>query len=108
MDEVEKMNDIKQGNKLSKLLVPTLLITVLILILPSNSITAESSFSDLLAEAILADPSCLLSSTYSDTDNYGNRQATILSSLGTMNATDGGSFVLLSTGISGSVPMTSA
>ena len=101
MDEVEKMNELKKEKKLSKFVVLIALITVLVLILPSNLITAESSFSDSLAEAILSDPTCLSSSSYSDEDQYANRQVAILSSHGTMKPTEGSEFILLSTGIAG-------
>lgn len=105
MDEVEKMNKIKTRRK--KGIIIGLIIVFFALVLPSSSITAESSFSDSLAESILSNPSILLSSSYSDTDNCGNRQADILSSMGVMNATNGDSFVVLSTGIAGAYPMTS-
>jgi hypothetical protein len=84
-----------------------MLFTCVTMMLSSESVKADSSFADSLAEAILVDPSFLVSSSYSDTDEYGNRQAIIRSSLGTMNATDGDSFILLSTGIAGSNPTTS-
>ncbi len=101
------MNRIKTRRKQGLIIGLTITFVCIALILPSESIKAESSFSDSLAEALLADPSYLLSSSYSDTDSSGNRQAAILSSLGVMNATNGDSFVLLSTGIAGAYPMTS-
>lgn len=70
-------------------------------ILSSESIKANSSFAEELALAILADPSWLISASYSDTDNPQNRQAIILSSMGIMKPTYGDSFILLSTGIAG-------
>ena len=107
MDEVEKMNKIKTRRKKGIIIGLIIVFSFVALILTSSSITAESSFSDSLAESILSDPSYLLSSSYSDTDSSGNRQADILSSMGIMNATNGDSFVLLSTGIAGAYPMTS-
>jgi uncharacterized repeat protein (TIGR01451 family) len=107
MDEVEKMNEITTRKEQGIIIGLILIVACVILLLPSQSIQAESSFSDSLAEAILADPSYLVSSSYSDTDSSGNLQAAILSSLGVMNATNGDSFVLLSTGIAGANPMTS-
>ena len=101
------MNEIKTRRKQGIIIGLTIAFVCIALMLPSESIKAESLFSDSLAEALLADPSHLLSSSYSDTDSSGNRQAAILSSLGVMNATNGDSFVLLSTGIAGAYPMTS-
>ena len=60
-----------------------------------------------LALAILANQSILISCSYSDTDNYGNRQSAVLSSLGTMSPTQGSTFALFSTGIAGANPVTS-
>ncbi len=101
------MNKIKTRRKKGIIIGLIIVFSFIALVLPSCSISAESSFSDSLAESILSDPSILLSSSYSDTDSSGNRQADILSSMGVMNATNGDSFVLLSTGIAGAYPMTS-
>ncbi|MBS3748962.1 MAG: DUF11 domain-containing protein [Candidatus Thermoplasmatota archaeon] len=101
------MNKNKKRRINGKISALITVVTLIIIILPSNQLIADSSFSDTLSEAVLSDPSCLVSSSYSDTDEYGNRQAALLSGLGTMNATDGDSFVLLSTGIAGSYPATS-
>ena len=51
--------------------------------------------------AILANQSTYISSSYWDRDRYGCRQAAVLSSKGTMNPTNGSTFILLSTGIAG-------
>ena len=59
-----------------------------------------------LALAILKDPSTLISSSYVDTDQEGHRQAVVLSSLGTMQPTDGQTFALFSTGIAGTTIVT--
>ncbi|MDG6217870.1 MAG: choice-of-anchor L domain-containing protein [Candidatus Thermoplasmatota archaeon] len=70
-------------------------------ILSSEAIKANPAFAEELALAILTDPSCLISTSYTDTDGSNNRQAIILSSLGTMSPTNEDSFILLSTGIAG-------
>ena len=101
------MKNDKQRKIQGELIGLIVILAFVAIMLPSESIKAESSFSDSLAEAILSDPSYLISSSYSDTDEYGNRQVSLLSSLGTMNATNGDSFVLFSTGIAGSNPTTS-
>ena len=59
-----------------------------------------------LAKAILKNDSWLISSSYYDRDRSGTREATVLSSLGVMQPTDGDSFALFSTGIAGSNPVT--
>jgi len=59
-----------------------------------------------LALAILTDQSNLVDSSYEDADTEGHRQAIVLSSLGTMEPTDGLTFALFSTGIAGYVPVT--
>ena len=59
-----------------------------------------------LAYAILTNQSTLIDSSYEDSDQEGHRQAIVLSSLGTMEPTDGLTFALFSTGIAGYVPVT--
>lgn len=51
--------------------------------------------------AILANQSTYISSSYWDRDRHGCRQATVLSSKGIMNPTNGSTFIILSTGIAG-------
>ncbi|MEM4257534.1 MAG: choice-of-anchor L domain-containing protein [Candidatus Thermoplasmatota archaeon] len=60
-----------------------------------------------LAAAILVDPATLISSSYTDTDSSGTRQACVSTGLGIIQPTHGSSFVLLSTGIAGIYPVTS-
>ena len=71
------------------------------IIIPSDNVEAGSYDGEDLALAILANESWLVSSYYTDTDQYGHRQATVLSSLGTMYPTNGDDFALFSTGIAG-------
>jgi len=59
-----------------------------------------------LALAILKNQSTLIDSSYEDADEEGHRQAIVLSSLGTMEPTDGLTFALFSTGIAGNIPIT--
>lgn len=61
-----------------------------------------------LALAVLADPSVLVGSSYTDTDQYGHRQSIVLSSLGTMYPTHGSTFILLSTGVAGAPIVTTS
>jgi uncharacterized repeat protein (TIGR01451 family) len=73
----------------------------LMVIMPSEKVEAGSYNGQDLAHAILANNSWLLSSSYTDTDNSGHRQAGVFSSLGTMLPTEGSDFALFSTGIAG-------
>jgi uncharacterized repeat protein (TIGR01451 family) len=75
--------------------------------LTSNNARAGSYDGADLANAILTNTSTLIDSSYTDTDQSGTRQAIVLSSLGTMQPTDGTTFALLSTGIAGNTPVTS-
>lgn len=70
-------------------------------IMSSEKVEAGSYDGGDLALAILANSSTLVSSSYWDRDTYGHRQAIVLSSLGTMQPTDGNTFIILSTGIAG-------
>ena len=83
-----------------------LITSVIFIVGPSENVFAGTSDGQDLALAILANQSTLISSSYSDQDVHGNRQATVLSSLGTMLPTDGSNFTILSTGIAGAVPVT--
>ncbi len=78
-----------------------LLISNILIIMPSENVSANSYNGEDLALAILANNSWLVSSSYTDTDQSGCRQATVLTSLGTMTPTNGNNFALLSTGIAG-------
>jgi uncharacterized repeat protein (TIGR01451 family) len=75
------------------------------LIISSEKVSADA-YSDSLAEAILCDPDLLVSSSYHDEDDSGNRQSGIFESLGVMQPTNGSDFVILSTGIAGGYPVT--
>jgi len=77
----------------------------LFVIFNSEKVSADA-YSDSLAEAILCDPSLLVSSSYQDEDLNGNRQSGIFESLGVMNPTNGTTFVVLSTGVAGANPVT--
>ena len=83
----------------------TLILTNFI-IFNTNIASADSYNGQDLAYAILQDGTTLISSSYVDSDQSGNRMAIILSSKGIMRPTDGPTFVLFSTGIAGSDPVT--
>ena len=76
------------------------------IILPPEKADAGSYDGQDLALAILANQSTLISSSYTDQDQSGHRQATVLSSLGTMLPTDGTTFALFSSGVAGYIPVT--
>jgi len=82
------------------------LLSVPVVMYPSERVTAGSSDGWNLATAILANQSTLINAQYTDRDQDGCRQSVVLSSLGTMIPTDGSTFLLMSTGIAGSVPVT--
>ncbi|MCK5261369.1 MAG: DUF11 domain-containing protein [Thermoplasmatales archaeon] len=83
-------------------------IMTLFLSLAISSETVEAgSYTGLdLANAILANQSTLINSSYIDTDHLGHRQSIALSSRGTMLPTDGSSFILLTTGVAEYNPVT--
>ena len=83
-----------------------ILISAMFIIYPSEKVNAGSYNGEDLALAVLANQSTFISSSYTDTDQSGHRQAAVLSSLGTMIPTDGSNFILLSTGIAGNNPVT--
>jgi uncharacterized repeat protein (TIGR01451 family) len=76
------------------------------MIFNADIVSAGSYNGQDLAYAILQDGTTLISSSYTDSDQSGNRMAIILSSMGIMEPTDGPTFVLFSTGIAGSNPVT--
>ena len=80
--------------------------TSVFLIITSDKAYAGSYNGQDLALAILENQSTLIGSSYTDTDQSGHRQATILSSLGTMTPTHGSTFALFSTGAAGYNPST--
>jgi len=78
-----------------------MLLSNISIILPSEKVNAGSYNGQDLALAILSNDSWLIDSFYEDKDQSGHRQAIVLSSLGTMQPTDGSNFALFSTGIAG-------
>lgn len=76
------------------------------ILFPIQVVKADTYTGEDLALAILENASNFISSTYYDTDQYGNRQSAVLSSLGTMQPMDGSTFALFSTGIAGANPVT--
>jgi len=92
--------------RITILLVLSLLCTSIPL-LSQTPVQAEWDEGLSLANAILTNISAYVSSTYTDTDTSGHRQAIVLSSLGNLLPTQGSSFIMLSTGIAGLVPVTS-
>jgi uncharacterized repeat protein (TIGR01451 family) len=85
----------------------TMLLFSSCIILKHDTVKADGYTGEDLALAILANQSTLISCSYSDTDNYGNRQSTVLSSMGIMSPTHGSTFALFSTGVAGANPTTS-
>ncbi|HID25761.1 MAG TPA: hypothetical protein EYP23_04790 [Thermoplasmata archaeon] len=83
-------------------------LTIIVLLVLIPGVTSAGSYNGTdLANAILSDPSVLISSSYQDTDTTNQfRQRTILSSLGIMFPTNGDTFALLSTGVAGALPVT--
>jgi len=77
------------------------LVYIIILISSSENVKAGSNNGEELANALLGDPSVLVSSSYSDKDESGCRQSIILEELGPIHPTNGSNFVLISTGIAG-------
>lgn len=70
-------------------------------IIPSKNVAADTYTGKDLALALLSNSSWLVDCSYSDTDQYGNRQSAVLTQLGTMHPTNGSTFAFLSTGIAG-------
>lgn len=94
------------GRNLTITMGIVIIISMVFIILSSERVNAGSYDGEDLALAILANQSTLVSSNYVDMDGEDCRQATVLSSLGTMVPTDGSTFALFSTGIAGAVPVT--
>ena len=59
-----------------------------------------------LAQAIVNDPSIIVSSNYEDTDQFGTRQSGVFTSFGDRGPTNGTNFIIMSTGIAGAYPVT--
>jgi len=88
-------------NNLVIFVVMLLTFSNLFFIIPSENVAADTYNGEDLALALLSNSSWLVDSSYSDTDQYGNRQSAVLTQLGTMLPTDGSTFAFLSTGIAG-------
>jgi len=101
MVEVGNIMNKKMRKNIEAVIVTTFLLSTIFVICPSKSVKADA-FSDSLANAILADPSTFISSSYSDTSS-GNQQVAILNSLGDIMPTDGTTFIILSTGVAGAI-----
>jgi len=99
------VNNKKMSNNLIKTIATiiglVLFLSNIVLIYPLERVVAGSYNGEDLALAILHNSSWLISSSYTDTDPSGHRQAAVLSSLGVMQPTDNDTFALLSTGIAG-------
>ena len=102
----EKMRGIIFGKNIGIFIVIGFLISTVFVIFPPERVKAGSYDGEDLALAILANQSTLVSSSYTDTDQSGHRQAAVLSSLGIISPTHGSTFALFSTGIAGEVPVT--
>ena len=91
------------------ILAAILIISSMVLVFSSEKVTAGSYNGEDLVHAILANQSWFVpsSSSYTDTDTGGHRQAVVLSSLGTMHPADGSTFALLSTGFAATPIITS-
>lgn len=100
------MREIIFGKNIGIFIAIGFLIFTVFVIFPSERVKAGSYDGEDLALAILANQSTLVSSSYTDTDQSGHRQGTVLSSLGLMSPTHGSTFALFSTGIAGEVPVT--
>jgi len=93
--------------KIKILLILILSFTMIVTIpIPLPIVEAGSYNGADLVQAILAEPSALIESSYSDRDNVGHRQGKVLTSRGTMVPTQGSEFILLSTGIAEYNPVT--
>jgi len=107
MKEVdEKMRKIIFGKNIGMVVAIGFLVSTIAIVFPSEKVNAGTYDGEDLALAILANQSTLLSSTYTDRDLSGHRQASVFSSLGIMSPTDGPTFALFSTGIAGYTPAT--
>ncbi len=93
--------DEKNGKSIAITISFLLLFFNLMVVMPSEKVEAGSYDGEDLAYAILANNSWLISSSYTDTDETGHRQAGVFSSKGTMLPTQGSDFALFSTGIAG-------
>lgn len=86
-----------------------LFFTLNIVVFTSEKVQATDSLADDLIEAILINQSGYIknSGVYDDNDNPGHRQAIICNQpMGLLEPTHSSSFILLSTGIAGNIPVT--
>ena len=83
-----------------------IILSCLFSIIALDPVRAGSYNGEDLALAILENQSLLIDSFYEDSDQSGHTQAIVLSSLGTMEPTNGPTFALFSTGAAGYVPVT--
>ena len=86
-----------------------LFFTLNIIIFTSENVQATDALADDLIEAILINQTGYIknSGVYDDNDNPGHRQAIICNSpMGLLEPTHNSSFILLSTGIAGNIPVT--
>jgi len=88
-------------NNLVVLVGMLLILSNVVLIIPSEKVNADSYDGEDLALALLSNSSWLVDCSYSDTDYHGNRMAAVLDQLGTMHPTHGSDFAFLSTGKAG-------
>jgi uncharacterized repeat protein (TIGR01451 family) len=91
---------------LTIIIIIGLVITTNIVIYPLEKVTAGSTDAWDLATAILTNHTALINAQYADNDPDGDRQVVVLSSLGTMVPIEGSTFLFMSTGIAGQVPVT--
>jgi len=93
--------NVRKCKNIEAVVVLMFLISTIFVICPSDSVKADA-FSDSLANAILVDPSTLISSSYWDL-SAGNQQVVILESLGNIMPSHGPNFIMFSTGIAGAI-----
>lgn len=93
-------------NKVHIVIGLTIVLLLSLIVFSSNSTLAGSYDGEDLALAILQDGSILVDSYYTDKDPSGHALSAVLSSLGTMQPTNGNTFALFSTGYAGYVPVT--
>jgi uncharacterized repeat protein (TIGR01451 family) len=103
MEEADKMKNIRRIGCIWMLVA---MLCCMSFIIPMPKVEAGTYNGLDLANAILQNTSWLISSSYTDMDASGHRQAGVFSALGTRLPTDGSSFIMLSTGRAGFVPVT--
>ena len=91
----------KYIKNIGAVVITTVILSSLFVIIPSDKVSADPYDGEDLALAIIDNSSWLVDCSYYDTDQYGNRQSAVLSSLGTISPTNGPNFAFFSTGIAG-------